>query len=366
MPSRTSLTLLAALLTPAAEATQALRFYGNGAAAPGLDRVSIRLDAPARPIDVGQGDFTVEFWLKAIGAENGNYSCDNSNVSWIGGNIILDRDINGAADRGDWGVSLANRRIAFGVSQGSGGATACGSTDVGDSQWHHIALTRVSATGRLRVFVDGQLEGSATGPTGDVSYRDGLQTDSPTDPFLVIGAEKLDVGGPYPSFAGWLDELRVSTVDRYPNAFVRPTTPFVADAQTAALYHFDEGTGDVINDVSGAAGGPSQGVRHFGGSPAGPQWTDDTPFSDVIFADGFDAAGLTARAGSVRRGQVVGAVTAGQQMPEAMIELVPDQAARRFFGLVRRSRPERRHTPQPQQPLQLGGRGRVADHVPAL
>jgi hypothetical protein len=347
MLARTLLTLSAVTLPLAAEAAHALRFYGNGAAAPGLDRVAIRLDAPARPIDVGQGDFTVEFWLKAIGAENGSYNCDNGNVSWIGGNIILDRDINGAADFGDWGVSLANGRIAFGVSQGSGGATACGATYLGDSQWHHVALTRRAASGQLRVYVNGQLDGSATGPTGNVSYRDGYQG-SDTDPFLVIGAEKLDVGGPYPSYAGWLDELRVSTVDRYPANFTRPTAPFGTDPSTAALYHFDEGTGDVINDDSGAAGGPSQGVRSFGGSPPGPEWTLDTPFGDLIFADGFDTAGLAGRAaGSVGGREVLGSLTAGQMVPEAMVGGVAEQVAHGFLRVIRAARPERGRPPQP-------------------
>ena len=42
-----------------------LRFYGTGR--DGVDRVMIPLDAPPRPVDVG-GDFTIEFWLKAIPA----------------------------------------------------------------------------------------------------------------------------------------------------------------------------------------------------------------------------------------------------------------------------------------------------------
>lgn len=47
--------LLLSLLTGPSWATS-LRFFGNGVDAPGLDRVEIPLDAPARPIDVGAGD----------------------------------------------------------------------------------------------------------------------------------------------------------------------------------------------------------------------------------------------------------------------------------------------------------------------
>ena len=40
-------------------------------------------------------------------------------------------------------------------------------------------------------------------------------TDYQNDPYLVLGAEKHDAGSDYPSFHGWLDELRVSNVVRY-------------------------------------------------------------------------------------------------------------------------------------------------------
>jgi hypothetical protein len=35
--------------------------------------------------------------------------------------------------------------------------------------------------------------------------------------------------------------------------------------------------GDFINDTSGAWSGPSNGVRSFGGDPAGPEWSTDSP-----------------------------------------------------------------------------------------
>ena len=131
--------------------------------------------------------------------------------------------------------------------------------------------------GRLQIYVDGRLDGSGSGPTGDVSYRNNRSSGNPdSDPFLVIGAEKH--GFFPPVFRGIVDEVRLSTVLRYTANFTRPAAPFVPDASTAALYHFDEGQGNVINDSSGAVGGPSQGVRRFGGSPAGPAWVTDTPF----------------------------------------------------------------------------------------
>jgi hypothetical protein len=47
-----------------------------------------------------------------------------------------------------------------------------------------------------------------------------------------------------------IHQVRISTVSRYDKDFT-PARRFEADAQTLALYHFDEGTGDVLKDSSG-------------------------------------------------------------------------------------------------------------------
>lgn len=287
--------LAAGLSVSSADAAgTSLRFFGNGVAAPGLDRVEIPLDAPPRPADVGAGDFTLELWIKAPAGENASTAvCNAGNDAWIEGNIVLDRDVFGPGDWGDWGISLMNRRLAFGVSEGTSGATACGAAIVDDGLWHHVAFTRRASDGLMQVFLDGMLDGSVTGPTGDLSYRDG-RSGFPKDPFLVLGAEKHDAGAEFPSYSGWMDELRISTVRRYTAAFIPPPGPFTTDASTAALYHFDEGTGNLIGDSSGAAGGPSHGTRQFGGSPAGPLWSADVPFLGTIFSDGFESGDASA------------------------------------------------------------------------
>lgn len=262
-------------------AALSLRFHGHGTGA--IDRVLIPLDAPPRPIDVGFA-FTIEWWMKASLADNGSGACSPGNDNWITGNVVLDRDVFFDGDHGDYGVSLHGGVIAFGVHNGSSGAGICGSTTVADGAWHHVAVTREATTGALAIFVDGTLDASGAGPTGDVSYRDGRSTSFPYDPHLVLGAEKHDAGASYPSYDGLLDELRVSTVIRYAGAFTPPATPFASGPDTAALFHFDEGpvgacTG-VVTDDAGAAGGPSDGTCAFGGvSPAGPEYSADVPFA---------------------------------------------------------------------------------------
>ncbi len=253
------------------------RFRGNGIN--DIDRIKIPIDNPVRPADVGATDFTVEFWMETNPGENAAGNCSPGNDNWITGNIMFDRDVNEPGDYGDYGISLFSDGIAFGVYSGviGDGNGICGATKAADGQWHHVAVTRRESDGLLRIFVDGMLDAEGTGPTGDLSYRDNRPTGSPNDPFLVIGAEKHDAGPFYPSYSGWIDEVRLSNTIRYSHNFTRPSQPFSTDANTVALYHFDERSGNVINDSSSAVGGPSDGTRNFGGSPAGPEWSPETP-----------------------------------------------------------------------------------------
>lgn len=258
-----------------------LRFYGHGVN--DIDRVKIKIDAPEVPADIGATDFTIEFWMKASMTGNNGYASCNQNDGWITANIILDRDIYNAGDYGDFGIAMANGKIVFGVSNANGGTTLCGSANVADSVWHHIAVTRNVTSGSLRIYVDGVLDAQATGPTGNLSYRNN-RSGYPDDPYLVIGAEKHDVGGSYPSYRGLFDELRLSKVIRYSSTFTRPTTAFATDGNTVGLYHFDAGPAGACNgpvvDSSGAAGGPSNGTCNYGGSdPSGPVYETDNPFA---------------------------------------------------------------------------------------
>jgi glucose/arabinose dehydrogenase len=265
------------LLLPESAPATSLRFFGNGQGA--IDRVTIQIDNPARPADVGSTDFTLEWWMRADDGDNASeaVACD-ANDGWIFGNILFDRDVYGAGAHGDYGVSLTGGRVAFGVSAGAVGNTICGATVVADGVWHHVAVTRQKSNGRLRIYVDGVLDAEGDGNVGsnaDVSYQNGLVTGHEWDPYLVIGAEKHDADpSTYPSYRGWIDEIRLSTTQRYTDArFTRPFSPFSSDGCTAALYHLDEGTGDTIGDASG---GGSSGRRRVGGDPEGPEWSSET------------------------------------------------------------------------------------------
>jgi hypothetical protein len=212
--------------------------------------------------------------MKVAGPLTGD-SCGTAEAGWIYGNILLDRDVYGGGDYGDYGISVfggGGGRIAFGVTRGSNGVTLCSTVGVADGAWHHVAVTRSSSSGALAIYVDGQPRGASGGPTGDVSYRDG-RSGAAHDPYLVIGAEKHDAGAEFPSYRGWIDELRISRSVRYTAAFQPPRTALAADGTTVALYHADEGSGTVLGDAAGS----NHGALIVGGSPIGPVWTTDSP-----------------------------------------------------------------------------------------
>jgi hypothetical protein len=319
-PSRFPLLLAAvAAAVASAEATaQSMRFFGTGSG--DIDRVKIPIDDPANgnpgpPADVGAGDFTIELWLRSANNLAGAINCGN-NINWINGNIVFDRDRfnEGRA----FGISLADGRVAFGIrTDGNAQRTVCATQDLRDGVWHHVAVQRDFSSGEMTIYVDGQLEQSGNMPVNeDLSYPDdgvpgnfcgagGNQPCKNSDPFIVLGAEKHDAGSQYPSFSGWLDELRISTVVRYASNFTPPQAPFTMNAQTAALYHFDEPGGIDVLDENGNS---SPGVMRIGGSSGGPQRALETPF------------GATPAAGALELGAA--AYTAAENEPNVTLTAV--------------------------------------------
>lgn len=124
---------------------------------------------------------------------------------------------------------------------------------------------------RLALFVDGSPNGKS-GKTHD------FQTISkPTT--LLIGSERETDQKPSWFLDGTIDEVRISKVARYTAAYT-PVARLAADADTIALYHFDEGRGTVAKDASGNG----HHARITGGtwvrnpasqSPGGPTTTED-------------------------------------------------------------------------------------------
>lgn len=256
-----------------------MRFFGTGSG--GIDRVTIPLLDPmgsSRPVNVGATEFTLEFWIKGDKLDNPTAPCTNGLIgkdAWANGAVVIDRDVFGDGDFGEYAAAVFGGQMAFGVGRVSGGQTLCGVSDVLDGSWHHVALTRQRTTGEMKIFVDGGLDAAAIDPTasGDVSYNPAHPNPDLNDAYLVFGAEKRDTSL---AFNGFIDELRVSDMLRYMATFTPQRSAFVADANTMALYHFDEASGTAIVDASNSNSSPGELLPAASG--AASNRSTDTPF----------------------------------------------------------------------------------------
>ena len=259
------------LLLPESAPATSLRFFGNGQGA--IDRVTIQIDNPARPADVGSTDFTLEWWMRADDGDNASeaVACD-ANDGWIFGNILFDRDVcwrrrprrlrrvaHGRPGR----VRRERRRGRQHDLRGHGRGGRCLASRRRDPPEverpaSHLRRRRPRCRGRRqrrlergRELPERPRDRARVGP---LPRHRGREHDA--DPST------------YPSYRGWIDEIRLSTTQRYTDArFTRPFSPFSSDGSTAALYHLDEGTGDTIGDASG---GGSSGRRRVGETPKDP------------------------------------------------------------------------------------------------
>lgn len=65
-------------------------------------------------------------------------------------------------------------------------------------------------------------------------------------------------------FDGAIDEMRISASERYTSDYTPAVAPFTTDADTRALWHFDENTGTVLDDAS-ANGNDGAVIAQIGG-----------------------------------------------------------------------------------------------------
>jgi hypothetical protein len=108
---------------------------------------------------------------------------------------------------------------------------------------HHIA--GVWTGEQFNWFVDGQLSnGFAEAKLPDPSHGVG------NNGVAHMGSERSLEGKTSRQFRGTLDEVRISRRARYQMNYT-PASRLEPDTDTLALYHFDEGQGDVLNDSSG-------------------------------------------------------------------------------------------------------------------
>jgi hypothetical protein len=144
-----------------------------------------------------------------------------------------------------WGWLDDTGRIAIKV--GDNVNVARSTNPVNDGQWHHVAFSRDSATGMIKLYVDGVLNATATSDAG-----------LKTTPFASFGRIE-DTGGTINYLAGSLDEIRVynrvlsdGEVMTVKNAGAAPPPPTGATvfASDLAYQAISNGYGPVEKDTS--------------------------------------------------------------------------------------------------------------------
>jgi MSHA biogenesis protein MshQ len=99
---------------------------------------------------------SLSFWIKS--------SQLGSNTAWQAPGII-GVEQRGGEDDIFWGYLDASGFIRI---QKGNGTSAVSSTLISDDNWHHVVLTRNTSSGVVQVYVDGNLEDSASSTTGNV------------------------------------------------------------------------------------------------------------------------------------------------------------------------------------------------------
>lgn len=190
------------------------------------------LTLPTGIVSTITGSFTIEAW-----------------INWKGTNNSFPRIIDFGNDQNNWIVLSA--AIPFGstgprfiINEGGTFQFVDAATPITPNVWSHIAVTLDASTNTANIYVDGSLSGTTPGFTFRLSDLGSTtsnwlgKSEYPTDPY----------------YDGNIDELRISNTVRYTGAsFTVPTTQFASDANTVALFHFNEGAGQTTTDVSSNA-----------------------------------------------------------------------------------------------------------------
>ena len=158
----------------------------------------------------GEGDFTIEMFVRTDSALQ--------NVSIF----TMEQNASNSVD-----FKLANAHgLALTTNTAGIASTILGANTLVESQlyvprhWNHVAVTRDTVSERVYLHLNGTTIANTFVATTDMTY-----------------SSSLSIGK---TFAGYIDEIRVSTAARYVSDFQPPSNRFRPDESTVLLIHFDE------------------------------------------------------------------------------------------------------------------------------
>lgn len=133
-------------------------------------------------------------------------------------------------------------------------------------EWIHVAVTWDGMN--VGTFVNGEVPEGSFGEPIDARWGAEMRPWVIGQPEFVLGAAPTAQPGRFLNhFIGELDEIRLSSVNRYRGPFKVPEA-IHPDEYTVALYHCDEGTGTVLKDST--ANGHDGVISGATWVPAGP------------------------------------------------------------------------------------------------
>ena len=151
-----------------------------------FDGVDDRVDLPAAVVD-GLGDVTSMLWIK---------------TSKTGAQGLLSGA--NAANNNELLIFLASDTVVrFYTGQSDSSHVKWSIPSIADGVWHHLAVTRNTATGQVILFLDGISRGTRTTILNPLSVAPGG---------FLIGQEQDSVGGGFDvtqALAGSVDDIRI-------------------------------------------------------------------------------------------------------------------------------------------------------------
>tara|TARA_B100000519_G_scaffold141101_1_gene122299 strand:- start:517 stop:3237 length:2721 start_codon:yes stop_codon:yes gene_type:complete len=205
-------------------------------------------------IDLGTGNFTIEFWMNSDEDASGQYITGRWNAT---PNV-------GSYSNREWGITLTDYN-QYGLNIYATSANYA-TINICDSKWHHVAIVRSS--GDAKLYIDGEY-------VLDATVLDSLNMSFSSH--LIIG------GGQNTCWRGAIYDYRISDTVRYSSNFDVPTEKFTSDSNTLLLIQPDKDD-TTFHDESDTSTNPVTTV-------SAPTRTASTPYdaaakSTAMYFDG--------------------------------------------------------------------------------
>lgn len=207
----------------------------------------------SEPIQTIYSDFTIEFWAKVPVTNSGQH------------NYFVQED---PAGGGTPQVAIAatfNNTMYFFLRETTGGTNsfAQGTTPINDDKWHHLAYVREGTS--LQVYLDGELDGSASVFAGDIVF-----------PGTAVG--NLGGDATLDEFRFWDTALDIDQLRSFGSVSLDGT-----ESSLSSYYRFDQDEATDLNLMDRSTS-TINGIWSDGrGGTTEPQWVASGAFSADLF-----------------------------------------------------------------------------------